>query len=532
MIKPPKPQNEQARIDALNSYEVLDTESERLFDDFTQLASEVCETPISLISLIDPNRQWFKSKVGLDVNETARDIALCSYAILQDDILEVPDALKDERFVDNPLVTGAPFLRFYAGMPLKTPDGYNIGTLCVIDQKPKTLNKHQRNALKILAREVIAQFELRQKNKKLELANKYKTEFLSTVSHEIRTPLNAIVGLSELALEHTKIDSVDAQILEFIKQINGSGAQLLRIVNSVLDFGKIEAGKMELDESVVDLRAVILKTLDIAKYTAKEKLVDMIVDVTIGPQTYCRIDDIKLSQVLTNIINNAIKFTPSGKRIRVHASVEQQNIQLEIQDQGVGISEQDLRKLFDKYAQFGSKRNAQEGTGLGLSITRGLVALMQGSIEVDSALNSGTCVHITLPFNPASKPSKAPNPHLGVPEGKRAIVVEDNPVNQVVIGAMLNKLGVEYFVLASGEAALAKVAQNNCDFILMDINLPGIDGIQTTKEIKELGITTPVIALTADVYVSSIEKALFDSFLTKPIQTNELQQAILAVLQH
>jgi GAF domain-containing protein len=156
-----KPRNEEARIAALEKYAILDSDPEAAFDDLALLASFVCKTPIALISLIDEERQWFKSKVGLTLSETSRDVAFCAKAILQSDILEVRDATQDERFRDNPFVLAEPHIRFYAGAPLITEDGYALGTLCVIDQKPRELEAEQREALKALSRLVVAQLEFR-----------------------------------------------------------------------------------------------------------------------------------------------------------------------------------------------------------------------------------------------------------------------------------------------------------------------------------------------------------------------------------
>jgi GAF domain-containing protein len=156
-----KPKNEEGRVAALEKYAILDTDPELAFDDLTLLASYVCKTPIALIALIDGERQWFKSRVGLSVTETSREIALCSTAILQKDVFVVPDALADERYKDNPLVVSEPYIRFYAGAPLITEDGYALGTLCVIDQKPRELAPEEKEALKALSRLVLAQLEFR-----------------------------------------------------------------------------------------------------------------------------------------------------------------------------------------------------------------------------------------------------------------------------------------------------------------------------------------------------------------------------------
>ena len=156
-----KPANEEARVIALDKYAILDTDPEQFFDDLTLLASHVCNTPIALISLVDEDRQWFKSRVGLDASETSRDIAFCSTAILQTDVFVIPDALADERFRDNPLVVSEPHIRFYAGAPLINEDGYALGTLCVVDRAPRELAPEQKEALKALSRLVLAQLEFR-----------------------------------------------------------------------------------------------------------------------------------------------------------------------------------------------------------------------------------------------------------------------------------------------------------------------------------------------------------------------------------
>ena len=172
----PVPRNEKQRLKVLWEYSVLDTMPEEIFDDLTELAAKICEAPVAMITLVDEDRQWFKAKVGVSINETSRDISFCAHAITQPGLFIVPDASRDERFSDNPLVISDPKVRFYAGAPLVSPDGYALGTLCVIDKVPRELRAEQKQALRILARHVVSQLELRRRSKELADARKERDQ--------------------------------------------------------------------------------------------------------------------------------------------------------------------------------------------------------------------------------------------------------------------------------------------------------------------------------------------------------------------
>jgi GAF domain-containing protein len=197
MIPAAKPANEKQRLETLRGYEILDTEPERAFDDLTLLASHVCQTPVALISLVDADRQWFKSKIGVSVVETSRDIAFCGTAILQTDVFIVPDATEDERFADNPLVTTEPKIRFYAGAPLMT-DGQAIGTLCVVDRVPRELRPDQLDALRALSRQVIAQLELRRNLKRLKESLKVRDRLEAEKDRTLRDLKAALLNIRTL----------------------------------------------------------------------------------------------------------------------------------------------------------------------------------------------------------------------------------------------------------------------------------------------------------------------------------------------
>jgi two-component system NtrC family sensor kinase len=221
MKKPEISLNEKSRLEDLIRLEILDTESEPYFDDLTKLASEICGTKISLISLIDSERQWFKSKIGLDASETPREISWCGHAILDDGVFEIPDAELDERFKDNPLYTGEPHVRFYAGAPLKTSGGHNIGTLCVIDNQPRNLNDWQRSTLKKLANQVVLLLEARLREKKLKITNEkldviVKNIPLNLVIYDIEGEISWVNEQWQKDFNYSDIDLLRKDISQFI----------------------------------------------------------------------------------------------------------------------------------------------------------------------------------------------------------------------------------------------------------------------------------------------------------------------------
>ncbi len=206
MIPAALPENESERLEALRRYEVLDTESEGKFDDLTLLARHICDTPIALISFVDAERQWFKSRIGLTTSQTPRAVSFCGHAILEEDVMVVPDAAADERFADNPMVTGEPGIRFYAGAPLLTSTGHALGTLCVIDRKPKNLTEEQLEALRALARQVVAQLELRRRLKKEREDAKEAIDERDTTLRLIVNQMPAVLWSTDTELRLTSSD--------------------------------------------------------------------------------------------------------------------------------------------------------------------------------------------------------------------------------------------------------------------------------------------------------------------------------------
>lgn len=259
---PPAPlaSNESSRLAALLSLGVLDTLPEERFERITKLAAHVLGVPIAAISLIDTDRQFFKSICGLDVRQTPRDQAFCAYTILSDEPLVIQDAVQDKRVSDNPLVTGEPGIRFYAGAPIEV-DGERIGSLCAIDLKPNRINDEQIRMLRYLA--AIASNELtnRMLRMEAEASTAAKTMFLANMSHEIRTPLAAVLGYAEVLSGE---DVCGEERLRAVGAIERNAHHLLQLLNSILDASKIEAGKLEVESVSVDPAAVVRDAIEIA----------------------------------------------------------------------------------------------------------------------------------------------------------------------------------------------------------------------------------------------------------------------------
>ncbi len=385
----PIPTNEDERLKALQDYNVLDTLPEEEYDAITKLASFIAGTPIALVSLIDEDRQWFKSKVGLEAPETTRDISFCQYAIMDDTPYEVVNATENPIFKDNPLVTGDPNIRHYAGFPLKNPQGYNLGTLCVINSVPGQLSEDQNTALKTLANQVTAQLELRKQNhmlseskKSLEKSNKQLDEFAYIVSHDLKAPLRAINSLSEWISDDIE-EIVDDEVKNNLSLLRGRVMRMESLINGILEYSKIGKSKIEIES--VKIRDLATDIFEILNTERKFKL------VFTGESLEIKIQKIYLDQVLSNLISNAIKYyhNEDGGLIEVGAIEKIDRYQFYVKDNGPGIAKQYHDKIF-KIFQTLESRDAKESTGIGLAIIKKILDENGGSITIDSEPGSGT----------------------------------------------------------------------------------------------------------------------------------------------
>jgi signal transduction histidine kinase/ActR/RegA family two-component response regulator len=540
---------EEARIDALHRLHILDTPPEERFDQLTRIAMTALQTPMASVSLIDTDRQWCKSSPGMAKPSVDRAISFCGHTVLQASPLIVPDATKDERFHDNPLVSQNPHLRAYIGVPLFSEEGLCVGSFCVLDSKPREFTPQQIEIMIHLA--TVAEREVRNiaLNKSLEEARtarqeaeeaaKAKSGFLAMMSHEIRTPLNGVLGIADI-LAGTELTAAQQ---EYVSLIRSSGNTLLALINDILDFSKFESGCVELERLPIPVRAFLSETLALYVHAAQAKGVALESEVDPSVPEFVMGDPCRLRQILINLVGNALKFTKNGEvRVKVALGGPALATQLvfRVSDTGVGITPENLKRLFQPFTQAESSTTRNYGgTGLGLSICKLLVELMGGMIEAESRVGQGSTFTFSIPCLPCDAPPIVLTASESLPEtGEKAkrenlkiLVVEDNLINQRVVKLFLDKLGCPADCVSSGQGCLDKLDQQAYDIILMDVQMPGMDGHETTRRIRQRSTNESpwIIALTAsaqDEDAAKCGEAGMDDFLTKPLRIEALNDAL------
>ena len=383
---------EQERIKSLKKYDILDTPPDGSFDRITKLAAKLLDVPIAIVTLVDTDRIWFKSRYGLDVQQIGRDPGLCASAILSDDLYEVDDALTDPRTLANPLVASEFGLRFYAAVPLKVRDGYNLGTLCVIDKQPRHLTELQKETLQYLADILIDQLELRLSAR---TANYHQNQLLNIAAHDLKNPLTTISVWAELA-EDSKDDP--AQVEMMCEKIKQAGKKMERLINDLLESARKEAGKIQLRFAVTDLAAIVEKVVSTNQVLANKKKLKLHLDILHRPKVNA--DEEKLTEIADNLINNAIKYSPGNKNIMVTVSEKNGQGILQVQDEGQGLTEDDKINLFQRFVTLSARPTGGEtSSGLGLSIVKSLVEAHRGDIKVKSdGKDKGALFIVELPL--------------------------------------------------------------------------------------------------------------------------------------
>jgi signal transduction histidine kinase/DNA-binding response OmpR family regulator/HPt (histidine-containing phosphotransfer) domain-containing protein len=536
---PDIPTNEAERLAALHALKVLDTPPEARFDRITRVAQRHFDVPIALVSLVDEGRQWFKSCQGLDATETSRDISFCGHAILNDAILIVADATEDPRFADNPLVTGSPNIRFYAGTPLHAPGRERVGTLCVIDTQPRAFGAEDIAILRDLADCVEEELARTATLAQAEATNAAKSMFLANMSHEIRSPLNAILGLAYL-LEQTSLDR-DAR--EFVRKIRSSGSMLLDSISAILDISKIEAGQLRLEQAPFDLETIVDNVATTLGAAIGEKDIELIIAPLPAGVRGIVGDATRLQAVLINLASNAAKFTQAGSIVVGIESLSRVDgsdwLRFSVRDTGIGIPPEQQSAVFEAFVQADASITRRfGGTGLGLTISSQTVKLMGGEIGLVSAPGQGSEFWFTLPLkrvvvaqDPSSKVVRL-----------EILIVDDSEIALKAIGGVAQQLGWQVHKVDSCAGALAwlkvhKLARHP-DVIMIDWKVSGMDGLTLARSIRAraaqracaIVITAPAQPLAS--LTNQVEAELVDAFLSKPVTKSTLYNAVLQAQRH
>ncbi len=371
--------------------------------------------------------------------------------------------------------------------------------------------------------------QLAKAREEAELANRSKSEFLAMMSHEIRTPpLNSVLGMLDILKQST----LSEEQIDALSQMECSAELLLAIISDILDLSKIESGRFQLNEQWINLRDTVTFVISQQKQIAKKKNLQFKLNCTVTNDKQFWIDSTRLSQILFNLIGNAIKFTDEGE-VKVSVSEQDAELVISISDTGIGISKAKQEHLFTAFHQ-GDRSITRRfgGTGLGLAITKHLVEMMRGKIAVKSDEHVGSTFTISIPVLTRCNQNRPVRIETNQPtKAMELLVVEDTESNQFVIKLILNKLGHNVHIASHGAEALTFLEENEdlIDLILMDVSMPVMDGITATRLIRDKGLRTPIIALTAHALESDRDKCLdagMDGFISKPVRRQDIFEAI------
>jgi signal transduction histidine kinase/CheY-like chemotaxis protein len=362
-------------------------------------------------------------------------------------------------------------------------------------------------------------------------ANEAKSQFLAAVSHELRTPLNAITGLTQLLRDSAR----DAEQREYFDDLRDASRLLLSLIGQVLDLSKIESGQMTLERQPFDLHDTIQKVMHPLRARAQLRGLACTWSLDAPPGVWLWGDALRLQQIALNLVGNALKFTQRGE-VEVRVVLSQGRLRLAVRDTGPGIAAEDLAQLFQPFVQVGPAQSQEEGSGLGLALSRELAALMGGTLSAQSEPGVGSVFVLDVPAEPAPAPAAVAAPAPAA-EGQaiafkstlRVLLVDDNAINRMVGQRLLQREGHQVEVLESGEQAIERLARETYDAVFMDVQMPGLDGLETTRILRGKGLSTPVVALTANALSGDREVCIaagMTDYLPKPLDLDELRAVV------
>jgi signal transduction histidine kinase len=522
--------------------------------DFTLRAlSQLVSCDGATVFLLDEDETRLTAMVTFPYTEQVSSVAsfglgegIVGWSVAERKAARVEDATLDPRFK----ALSAPHPpRSVLVMPLESPNRV-VGALTLTRKRVEPFTELEQALVRVISNQAAISIdnaalhaavqrqlqEIALQKHELEVANaqirensRLKSEFLANMSHELRTPLNAILGFSEILKDNLAGKMSAAQQHECLESIHASGRHLLNLVNDVLDLSKIEAGRLELQYEEFELGACISEVLTVVRPLAERGGVTLEVAIE-NDSVLLRADKGKFKQVLYNLLSNSIKFTPEGGQATVKAKAKPRagQLVLQVKDTGIGIDPQHHDQIFSEFFQVQAADNRQfEGTGLGLALVRRLVGLHGGTIKVDSQLGRGTTMTVTLPLHGLRPDGQMRN---------RILVIEDNPSSLELSTLVLRGQGFKVDTATDGQQGLQKAKSQPYDLILMDIQLPGIDGLTVTRLLKADPRTaqTPIVALSARAMVGDEKEALeagCSGYITKPIAVKNFLSTVTEYLE-
>jgi signal transduction histidine kinase len=542
-------------VDLLGQVGKLFTSSLELketIDFMLKATSQLVACDTATVFLADPEGRTLAAMATFPYLESVGRVArfdigegIVGWAVKHRTTVAVDDATRDQRFKTLDLAY-AP--RSSLVMPLESPR-HLVGALCLARRTVQPFTSLEQAMVGIIAnqaaisidnarlyaqqKEQLAEIELQKRevevaNTQIREISRHKSEFLANMSHELRTPLNAILGFSEILKDNLVGNLTPQQRQECLENIHTSGKHLLELVNDVLDLSKVEAGRMELSYETFAVSAAFREVRNVIRSLTERRDLTLSDDIK-PPDLEVRADKSKFKQVMYNLLSNAIKFTPAGGRVWVNARAEKAELTVEVGDTGVGIAAEHQELIFTEFFQVdGEPTHQVQGTGLGLSLTRRLVQLHGGSISVESGRGQGSVFTFRIPL-------------LGIDGGNghvrnRILLIEDNASNRELTRMVLNGNGFRVDVAADGNEGLEKARTELYDLVLMDVKLPGLDGITLTRMLKSDPKTAriPVVALSARAMKGDEQEALAAgcaAYITKPIEVAQFVRRITSFLE-
>lgn len=560
-----------ARLRALLETELMDSEADEGFDSYTRLANRFLGSRVSLISLVDSERQFFKSQTGLhtpwcDMRGTPLDHSMCATVVESKRVLRVDDTHQDPKWRNHLAVTNIG-VGSYLGFPIHSPDGYVLGSFCVIDSGPRHWTDIEMETLALLTRMLESKVRLRceidkrnqiairlnETNLQLREYSEKVKRMMAVLAHEIRTSVTSMKGHGEIAASSGDPAERDASV----QAIRQNTDHLLILVNDILETTRIETGAIRFESIVfdpVELTQDILVSLE-PNVDAGQVSLHFAPTPADIPKRVAG-DPTRIRQILMNLATNALKFTERGSvtlRLNFEPVARRADdfsnkgiagvLQWEVSDTGPGISPEQLEKLFHPYQQADSSVfRRYGGSGMGLYISKELAEAMGGSIEATSEVGQGSTFRVRVPVDmpgPDVDSQRKRNPDtLDILAGKpRVLVVEDTPDIQVIQRFVLKRIGCEPEIATSGQDAIRRVreAVDAFDVILIDVHMPDMDGIQTTKAIREIGFRGPILAHSATINQQDYQGMIAagcDDYLEKPLDPKRFASLVRPLIEN